>query len=158
MKRRKIHPTSPTGGPRNLTASNSKKMEFFIFCIGSFCALCLFSGPACQPNRSGPPSSTRERLVSATNNETNIPADDALKSSQCDSLAGRIDELSAVILRQEQAVNQAAAQSRESCQGESALECGFWTDRVNRLNDQLRKLRQQLQKLTNQRSDGGCAP
>lgn len=107
---------------------------------------------ACQDTPPAKNSETR----SLKGKNAAAPVKDSRNAVECDIMANRLDELDSLILRQGQAANQALVQSRESCAGNSAVDCNFWTGRTEELNTEVRELRQQYTKLTDQRTQNGC--
>jgi hypothetical protein len=151
--------TTPLKPPINKYKADLPQQYKMRACL-SVCFYCLFAACfslslACNgsPETSLPKNS---EPVSLKNNETTLSAKDYQNNSHCDALANRIDELETLILRQEQAAKQALLQAKESCQGDSAVDCGFWTERANSLARQIRELRQQQQTLTTRKSQQGC--
>lgn len=76
--------------------------------------------------------------------------------SQCAPLANRIDELDVLILREEQSADQASRQAHESCRGESAVDCNYWTGRAQSTLRQVREKQQEKQRLLIEKTDIGC--
>lgn len=121
-----------------------------------FCALCLFLNLACQNNRVNSTPSDNKGSSPLVGERIKGFSKEVSNNSQCESLANRLDELESLILRQKQAARQATRQAQESCQGDSAVDCGYWTGRANKLTRQVRELQEEEQKLERQRSENEC--
>lgn len=123
-----------------------------------FCTLCAFLNLACQSSPATSSSNAtpgNPRLIKS--DESSLKNKSLQNDLHCDNFADRIDELKSLILRQEQTAKQASEQAAESCGGDSAVDCGFWTERAADLAKQVRELRQEQLKLINQKSQNGCS-
>lgn len=125
-------------------------------CLNILCTVCPFFSLSCQDNPSTSASPTQTAESPFAEGNKSFSNKNLENNEQCDELANRIDELNSLILRQEQTAKQASEQAGESCRGDSAIDCGFWTERANNLTRKIRELRRKEQKLEIQREQSGC--
>jgi hypothetical protein len=157
MIRKITYPKPSAGKYQAILPQQYKSRTYLLACFYCFCALSSFLNLACGGNAADTSSSTKNNEpVTLKSERTTISAKDYQNNIHCDALANRSDELEASILRQEQAAKQALSQAKEACRGDSAVDCGFWTERASGLTRQARELRRQQQKLASEKAQKGC--
>lgn len=124
-------------------------------CLNFICFLCFGLNVACHKQQDFLSSKSGE--ASSSHRDKAILAAEKIQNDiQCSTLASRLDELDSLLLKQEQIVNQVSTQAKESCRGDSTVDCNFWVGRASSLSKQIRELRQQQQKVLNEKAQNNC--